>query len=109
MIFLERREYMKEQSFLKQSILLILSNMATGLLGFTYSTVLSRHVGAEGMGLYGLIFPINQLLLSVITGGMMIAITRVIADYHHKKNYDAIKKTMRQTLLFNLVMSLTIV
>lgn len=99
----------KEKSFVQQALMLIGSNMTTGLLGFIYSTILSRRVGPEGMGLYGLIFPINSLLLSVITGGMMVAITKVIAEYYNKKNYTAIRKTMFVTLSFNLVMSILLV
>ena len=99
----------KEKSFVQQALMLIGSNMTTGLLGFIYSTILSRRVGPEGMGLYGLIFPINSLLLSVITGGMMVAITKVIAEYYNKKNYLAIRKTMFVTLSFNLVMSILLV
>lgn len=99
----------KEKSFLKQALMLIGSNMATGLLGFIYSTILSRKVGPEGMGLYGLIFPVNSLLLSVITGGMMVAITKVIAEYYHQKDYLAIRKTIGITLFFNLMVSLTLV
>jgi stage V sporulation protein B len=94
-----------ETSFLKKSILLILSNLTTGILGFTYSVILSRAVGAEGMGLYGLIFPINSLLLSVITGGMMIAISNVISEYRSKNEIQNIRKTIRVTLLFNLILS----
>jgi stage V sporulation protein B len=94
-----------ETSFLKKSILLILSNLLTGVLGFTYSVILSREVGAEGMGLYGLIFPINSLLLSVITGGMMIAISKVISEYRSKNEIQNIRKTIRVTLIFNLILS----
>ncbi|WP_158072864.1 oligosaccharide flippase family protein, partial [Clostridium haemolyticum] len=46
---------MNNNKFLKNSILLTLSNSTTGILKFVFSIILSRELGAEGMGLYALI------------------------------------------------------
>lgn len=97
------------QAFIKKAILVITANLMTGSLAFLYSILLSRELGAEGMGLYGLIFPINFLLLSIITGGMMVAVSRVISEYKAKGEINNIKKTMNVTLLLNLIVSLSVI
>jgi stage V sporulation protein B len=41
--------------FYKNSAILTLSNFITGFIGFAFSIVLSKKLGAEGLGLYGLL------------------------------------------------------
>ncbi len=41
-----------------KTLSLTASNLTTGLLGFIFSMYLSKVLGPEGMGLYGIIMPI---------------------------------------------------
>ncbi len=100
---------MTGNKFVQKSIFLILSNLLTGVLSFLFIVILSRKISSEGMGLYSLIFPICGLLLSVISGGMMVAVSKVVAEYYVKKNYLNIKKCIKTTLIFNLVVAFFII
>ncbi|MDP4088961.1 MAG: stage V sporulation protein B [Bacillota bacterium] len=96
---------MKKDSFVTNSILLTLSNLTTGVLGFIFSIMLSRELGAEGMGLYGLIMPVYNLFICLICGGIITAISKISAEYFAKNDYNNLKKTIRTTLFFNILWS----
>ncbi|MCY6484650.1 stage V sporulation protein B [Clostridium aestuarii] len=100
---------MKKDNFFKNSILLTLSNSTTGILKFIFSIILSRELGAEGMGLYALIMPIYDLFACLICGGMATAISKHSSSFYSKKNYESLHKSVHVTLVFDLIWSLIIV
>ena len=100
---------MKKDTFFRDSFILTLSNLTTGILGFTFSVILSHKLGAEGMGLYGLIMPIYNLFICLICGGMIAAISKVSAEFISKKDYINLNKTVDITIVFDIVWSLIIV
>ena len=77
---------MKKDSFVANSILLIMSNLTTGVLGFIFSIMLSRELGAEGMGLYGLVMPVYNLFICLICGGIVTAVSKISAEYYANKD-----------------------
>ena len=48
-------------------------------MGFFYRIFLSRSIGAEGLGLYQMIFPILALALSVTSAGLSTAISHQVS------------------------------
>ena len=58
---------MKRERFLKSTLILICSNLITSVFAFVFSIILSRKLGAEGMGLYGIIMPIYDLFICLIS------------------------------------------
>lgn len=99
---------MNKDNFYKNSFLLTLSNLATGVLGFIFAIYLSKTLGPEGMGLYGLIMPIYNLFISIMTAGIVAAISRITAVYSSEKNYCNIIKTMKAVAIFNFIWCLFI-
>lgn len=55
------------------------SGIISKILGFFYKVFLSRTIGAGGLGLYQLIFPIFTLCLAISTSGIQTAISRYVA------------------------------
>ena len=51
------------------------------LIGALYRVPLTNIVGAEGMGLYQMVFPLYTVLLAFCGGGMTSATSRVVAKY----------------------------
>ncbi|WP_027623237.1 stage V sporulation protein B [Clostridium lundense] len=100
---------MKKDTFFRDSFILTLSNLTTGILGFTFSIILSHKLGAEGMGLYGLIMPIYNLFICLISGGMIAAISKVSAEFINKKDYRNLNKTIDTSIVFDIVWSLIVV
>lgn len=94
---------MSNDNFFKDSITLTTSNLVTGILGFMFSIILSRELGAEGMGLYGLVMPIYNLFICLISGGMVAAISKVAAVYFGKKDYKNLNKSIKTCLTFDLI------
>ena len=64
---------------LKGTLLLTLSGFLTKILGFIYRIFLSQVIGAQGMGIYQLIFPIHTLCFALSVGGIQTAISRFTA------------------------------
>lgn len=94
--------------FYKDSFTLTISNMITGIIGFIYSIVLSRRLGAEGLGLYGLIMPVYGLLLCLTSEGLVTAISKISAVYNQKKDYRNLNKTLKTIFFFVLVWSISV-
>ena len=99
---------MKNSSFFKNSFVLTLSNITTGLLAFIFSIYLSKLIGPEGIGLYGLVMPIYNLFICLMTAGIIAAISQVSAIYKAKGNYTNINKTIKTVAMFNIVWALII-
>lgn len=99
---------MRKDNFVKDSLILTASNLTTGILGFMFSIILSKELGPEGMGLYGLVMPIYNLFICLICGGMVTAISKVAAVYFSKNDYRNLNKSIETALFFDLLWSIII-
>lgn len=89
--------------FYRDTFLLTLSNLTTGILGFIFSITLSRELGPEGMGLYGLVMPIYNLFICLICGGIIAAISKISAVYKDNNDIMNLKKTVNITMKFDIL------
>lgn len=94
---------MSKDDFYKNSFMLTASNLTTGVLGFIFSMYLSKILGPEGMGLYGIIMPIYNLFISIMTAGIIAAISKITAVYSAKNDYNNIIRTMKVVATFNFI------
>lgn len=62
------------------------------VIGAVYRIPLTNILGAEGMGLYQMIYPVFALLLVVSSSGIPVAISRLIADNIAKGNTAVVRK-----------------
>lgn len=88
--------------------MLTASNLTTGLLGFIFSMYLSKVLGPEGMGLYGIIMPIYNLFISIMTAGIIASISKITAVYSSQEDYKNIIRTMKVVAIFNFIWCLII-
>lgn len=100
---------MKRDRFLKSSLILIISNLVTSVFAFIFYMLLSRYLGAEGMGLYDLIMPIYDLFICLICGGMVTAISRTCAIYFSKDDFSNLDSSISVSLLFDAIWSLIVI
>ncbi len=75
---------LKENKFFKNSLvsgtlILTVAGIISRFIGFYYKIFLSRTIGAEGLGMYQLIFPVFALFLSVSSAGIQTAVSRFCA------------------------------
>ncbi len=86
--------------FYKDSLILTLSNMTTGTIAFIFSIILSRELGAEGLGLYGLITPVYGFLLCLTSDGLITAISRRSSLYYSRKEFSNLFRTISTVFMF---------
>jgi stage V sporulation protein B len=99
---------MKRSAFFEKTLVLIISNIFTGTLMFLFSILLSREIGAGGMGLYQLVMPLYIMFLCITGGGITISISKVAAEEKARGNYRQLYKTIRATCLFEITWSIII-
>ena len=66
------------------TLLLTASGILGKIIGFFYRIFLSRTIGAEGLGIYQLIFPISTICFAVTVSGLSTALSKYIAEYQQK-------------------------
>ena len=67
------------------ALILTVSGLLTRFIGFFYRIFLTRVIGAEGMGIYQLIFPVYGIFFSLCCGPIQTAISRYVAAETAKK------------------------
>lgn len=86
------------------ALLLTTAGFLTRIIGFFYRIFLSRTIGAEGMGLYQLIFPIYGIVSSISIASVQTSISRYVAAEQSVGN----KKEAKNTLLSGIFLSLSV-
>lgn len=64
---------------IKGTFILTIAGLLCKLLGFFYKIFLSHIIGAEGLGIYQLVFTVHALAYALTAAGMQIAISRCCA------------------------------
>lgn len=90
-----------KNNVVRGTFILMIAGLLTRFLGFYYRIFLSSKIGAEGIGLYQMIFPIYGLCLSLCVSGIQSAITRFVS----KDEKNSIK-TLIAGLLIAIPLSL---
>lgn len=96
---------MLNDKFYKNSAIVTLANLMTGMLAFIFSIILSRKIGTEGMGLYGLVMPIYSLAICIVAEGLITAVSKITAGYFSKNDFTNIRRTISVTIFFILTWS----
>lgn len=79
-------------SFIKGAVILTAAGLIARFMGFAYRVILTRIIGAEGMGLYQMAYPIYTVLLVISRSGIPVALAKLIADkIAAKKRKEAYK------------------
>ena len=61
------------------TLLLTAAGILSRFIGFFYKIFLSRTIGAEGLGIYQLIFPVMALCFSLTSAGIPPAVSRFVS------------------------------
>jgi len=92
------------------AFILTAANICSQILGFIYRIALSRLIGAEGMGLFQLVYPFYSLSLTIATSGICVAVSRLSAEYAALGNYLAVRLLIRRAVVvfFMIFLSLSV-
>ena len=79
---------MSKKIFFKGTLILACTGLISRIAGFFYRIFLSHAIGAEGLGLYQLVLPLQGLMAALSYTGIQSALSRLIASrlaLHEKK------------------------
>lgn len=83
------KQNLLKNSLITGTLLLTFAGFLSRIIGFFYRIFLSRHIGAEGIGIYQLIFPLLSLCISLTSSGIQSAISKYTAEKYAKNNTSA--------------------
>lgn len=66
--------------FIKSTFILLIGGFITKVIGMFIRIIMSRKLGAEGMGIYSLMMPTFSLLISLSQFGFPISISKLISE-----------------------------
>ncbi len=93
-------------SFAHGAFVLIAAQLVTRIMGFVYRIFLTRMIGAAGMGLFQIVFPLLSLVLTIVTAGLPIAISKLVAEAIAKEDTIRVKRIMRVSTAVIIVMAI---
>lgn len=76
---------MNKKNIITGALILTSANFITRILGFVYRIYMSNLIGAEGMGLYQLIFPIYLLAWTISSSGISLSVSKYVAQENAKE------------------------
>ena len=96
---------MKNQ-MIKATLLLTVGGFVCKFLGAFYRIPLSNILGAEGMGIYQLVFPLYSFALVFVTGGIPMAISKYTSCALAQNKHNKIPVYFLYGFLYSLLVSL---
>ncbi|MFC0212558.1 stage V sporulation protein B [Paenibacillus chartarius] len=96
---------MSKQSFIKGTLILLAAGLVNRLLGFVPRITLPRVIGAEGVGLYQIVWPFLIVVLTFITGGIPVAVAKLVAEAEAERNERRIRSILKLALAITCSLS----
>lgn len=88
-----------ESKFANGAIILSISAILCKFIGAFYRVPLSNILGAEGIGVYQLVFPIYSLFLVFASGGVPVALSKLVAECRARSEYKRAKRFLFQSII----------
>ena len=99
---------MSKKSLIAGTLILTLASFITRLLGFGFRIYQSQVMGASGMGLYQLLFPIYMLLWAASSAGIAMAIAKMVAGEVSKGNESNATHILHVSIFISLPISIVL-
>lgn len=97
---------MKKQTFIHGAIILLAAGIINRLLGFIPRIALPRIIGPEGVGLYQQGYPFFIVLVTLITGGIPLAVAKLVAEAETAGQPEMSRRILYTSLRFTVTLSL---
>ncbi|MDB5053426.1 MAG: rane protein [Bacilli bacterium] len=95
-----------KQSFMKGTLILLTAGIINRVLGFVPRIALPRVIGAEGVGLYQMGYPFLIVIITIITGGIPLAIAKLVAEAESQGNEARIQNILKTALAITCTLSI---
>ncbi|MBP1999003.1 stage V sporulation protein B [Paenibacillus shirakamiensis] len=93
---------MNRQSFIHGTMILLAAGIINRILGFIPRILLPRIIGAEGVGLYQLGYPFFLVIVTIISGGIPLAVAKLVAEAEIAGKPERTKVILRTSLALSL-------
>lgn len=93
----------KKKTFLINTVILTVTALLLRSIGLFFRVYLSNVIGAEGMGLYQLIFSVYMLAATFATSGVSTAVTRLCADEMVCGNKHTVFKVLKRAIELSII------
>ena len=91
---------------LKNSFILLIGNLLFRLGGYINRLLMSRMLGPEGYGLYGLTLPFQGIFQILSAGGLPPAISKYVAEYNAKDEKALTRQVILTATKFMVLMAI---
>ncbi len=86
-----------------------LSGIAAKTIDFVFRAYYSKQLGSEGLGVFSLCFAVHGIMLNIATGGIGVAVSKIVSEKFAKREYGQVKATMRVAVTCVLVLSVIVI
>lgn len=93
----------------KTVAIITIFSLLTRVLGFVLRILLSRTIGAEGLGVYQIAFSFFMILETLISSGIPFTISKITAENNAKNKKEETYKLISASLIIGLILSITII
>ena len=94
---------MKKSGLISGALILSVGTVLAKVFSAIYRIVLTRILGGVGIGLYQLIFPLYSLCVVIVTAGLPLAVSKLVARYP-----NSAQKIVKKTIFVMTVVALLI-
>ncbi|TCZ75114.1 stage V sporulation protein B [Paenibacillus albiflavus] len=96
---------MGKQSFITGMLILLGAGLLNRILGFVPRIMLPRLIGAEGVGLYQLGWPFLSVILTIVIGGIPLAVSKLVAQSEAENNELRTKAILKTSLTLSVTLA----
>lgn len=97
------------KSIFKTVSLIAIFSVITRALGFFFRIYLSRSLGAESLGVYQVAFSFFNVLLTVVSSGLPLVISKLTAKYMAQNEKNKEKQMLSCSLVVSIISSVVLV
>ncbi|MDO4608617.1 MAG: oligosaccharide flippase family protein [Clostridia bacterium] len=96
---------MKKTLFIKNAAILTVSSLVLRFAGIIFKVWLAAKIGAEGIGLYQLVFSVYMFSATFATSGISTAVTRLISEELAVGNKSGIRRILKKCCGISLLIA----
>lgn len=96
-----------KNAFLRGTLLLTIAGLISRIMGFFYRIFLANVIGAEGVGIYQLIFPIYSVCFSLCASGIETAVSKLTAAKYALGKPEEASGILKTALFMTLTLSIS--
>ncbi len=100
---------MRKRNFLIGAFILTSAGILAKVLGAFYKIPLTHILGANGMGVYYLVFPFYSFALIIASGGLSVAVSKLVATergkFHRRTERKILKRSIWLAAIVSIILS----